>query len=90
MISTDRGKYKNVFDWMPDENQWWITGFNPEFDKPNPNDMVMVGNIDFSGREEMYENLRIAMEEAKNKKKREYLLFDDNNTVWILWSKGVK
>lgn len=40
----------NVFSWAPDDNQWWITGFNPSFPDPNPNDMVIVGTIDFSGR----------------------------------------
>ena len=29
---------------------WWITAFNPEFDEPNCNDMVVIGSIDFVGQ----------------------------------------
>jgi hypothetical protein len=35
---------ENIFCWVPDEPQWRITGFNPDFDNPKPKDMVTMRN----------------------------------------------
>ena len=77
------GKYENIFAWVPDEPQWWITGFNPEKTEPDYTKMVLVGSIDFSNNTEMYDKLA---KDTKDDEKYNYLIFDDNNhTVWIIW-----
>lgn len=81
---------ENVFSWAPDEPQWWITGFNPDFTEPNPNKMVSLGTVDFTGREEMFDDLENAMNFDDNKDIKDYLIFDeDGHTVWVIWYKGV-
>lgn len=76
----------NVFSWAPDENQWWITGFNTRFTEPNPDDMVVLGSIDFTGRESMYNDFRNDIINGKKAELKDYTIFDDDsNTVWIVW-----
>ncbi len=77
----ENGKYENIFAWVPDESQWWITGFNPEKTEPDHTKMVLVGSIDFSTNTEMYQDLKLSYISDKEK-----VIFDDNNhTVWIIW-----
>ena len=45
---------ENLFCWAPGEKQWWITGFNSKFDKPDCEKMVSLGTINFAGKEEMF------------------------------------
>ena len=86
---------ENIFSWQPTEEQWWITGFNPEHvgivDKTK---QVMVACVDFSeftdasGKNEMYDELKKQIQNRKAVK--EFVLFDeDNQTVWIMWYEGV-
>ena len=77
------GKYENIFAWVPDEPQWWITGFNPEKTEPDYTKMVLVGSIDFSTNTEMYQDLKLSYISGDNV---DNIFFDDNNhTVWIIW-----
>ena len=70
-----------LFNWAPTEKQWWITGFNPEFDEPKCNDMVVIGSIDFEGREEIKDGLMVALN-GKYKNLKKNLVFDeDGHTV---------
>ncbi len=72
----------NIFCWEPEEPQWWITGFNPDFDKPKVVDMTLIGVIDFEGDTEMYDALKENIE-IQDKK---YLIFDeDGQKVWFMW-----
>ncbi|MDD3137763.1 MAG: DUF4474 domain-containing protein [Lachnospiraceae bacterium] len=74
----------NIFCWAPNKEQWWITGFNPDFDTPDYTKMVSLGTIDYTGHEELYNSL-------KDKTEKDYLLskhmiFDkDGHTVWFIW-----
>ena len=46
----------------------------------------MIGSVDFSGHEEMYDELVIEMDKPENAKKKKYLIFDEpNQTVWFCW-----
>ena len=89
-----RSKYdiENIFSWSPEINQWWITGFNPKFKNPNPNIMVSVGSIDFTGHEELFEEFKIADKKYNAQKQkffRETYIFDeDGHTLWIMWYRG--
>ncbi len=31
---------ESIFNWAPIEDQWWVTGFNPDFTKPDPYDLT--------------------------------------------------
>ncbi|MDE7157344.1 MAG: VWA domain-containing protein [Lachnospiraceae bacterium] len=74
----------NIFCWEPNEPQWWITGFNPDFDNPNKNDMISIGVIDFEEKTGMYEALKSSVSQELSK----YLIFDeDGHTVWMMWGK---
>lgn len=79
----------NVFNWAPEEKQWWITGFsgqNPQFMELDEDVMVVKGAIDLTGHEELYK----AMKKADNVEKSLELIFDrDGHTVWINWYEGV-
>ena len=75
---------ENVFCWSPNQEQWWITGFNPNFTSSDPEIMVTLGSVDFTGHQEMYWELKNNIE--NDLKLKEFVIFDDNNfTAWILW-----
>ena len=84
---------ENVFCWLPNQEpyqeQWWITGFNPNFTSSDPEIMVTIGSVDFTGHEGMYEALKSTTDITSNNYNPEasnYLIFDDNDkTVWITW-----
>ena len=77
---------ENVFCWSPNQEQWWITGFNPSFTSSDPEIMVTIGSVDFTGHEGMYEDLKAYMNLPENEMKNQFLIFDnDNKTVWITW-----
>jgi len=48
--------YTTLFNWYPENPQWWITGFNPECkdEKANAKNQVMIGSVQFPNGE-MYE-----------------------------------
>jgi len=80
---------ENIFCWAPDEQdekQWWITGFNPDFYFPiDPNQMVTLGSVDFTGYEDMYDALKRDIL-IKSPELLDFLIFDDDNhTVWVIW-----
>jgi hypothetical protein len=75
---------QNVFSWAPTQDQWWITGFNPEFTSPQAAKMAVLGTLDFTGREEMFGKLREAVSTRKDL--QDYMIFDeDSHTVWLIW-----
>ena len=47
---------ENIFSWRPIEDQWWITGFNPEHkdEEADAKNQVMIGSVQFRNGE-MYE-----------------------------------
>ncbi|MCM1509071.1 MAG: DUF4474 domain-containing protein, partial [Ruminococcus flavefaciens] len=78
----------NIFSWDPTDEQWWITGFNPEYvDKVDVKKQVMVGCVDFTGNEDMFNGLYTKYEkEYKYKNKSKYLIFDKiNYNIWVCW-----
>ena len=85
------GFYEKIFAWTPNEEQWWITGFNPNHvDRVDVNTEVMIGRVDFSGYEDLYCQLKNTTNEeyinTYNEAAVKYLIFDDNNYyVWTIW-----
>ena len=71
---------EHVFSWKPENNQWWITGFNPNYSDIDVEKQVLLGSIDFSEHKNMYTSLK----ENINEDNQNYVIFDDANyKVWI-------
>lgn len=51
----DKRTGQKIFDYNPDDPQWWITGFNPKYQNWNADDLEVHGSIDFSAEPEMWE-----------------------------------
>ena len=84
----NNGTYENVFNWVPKDDQWWITGFNPKYTEPNPDIMVSVASVDLSGYPDFYKALVQADENTDyhNDIQGKHLVFDEKTkTVWIQW-----
>lgn len=70
----------NVFNWFPNQNQWWGTGFNWHYQDPDKDDMFVIGVVDLSQYEEIYQGFKTRKIKSKS------LLFDDHaNKIWISW-----
>ncbi len=90
---------ENKFSWVPEENQWWITGFDASFTNPVPENMGVVGRITFPSKEQqLYVDLRTTyaksakrhptMQNVQFEDGKSCLVFDDTtSTVWVVWRK---
>jgi hypothetical protein len=85
-------KDDKIFNWMPSDPQWWITGFNPKVKDIDPEDMVTVGSVDFSSKPELYEAFKnsndlgnIATKNAIVIKETFFIFDDENEKIWINW-----
>lgn len=80
-------RVENVFSWVPNQKQWWITGFNPNYTEPNPEIMTIINSVDFSENEGMYYALRESyMNTNPVETNFSEMIFDDEyKTVWIVW-----
>ncbi|MCL2676228.1 MAG: DUF4474 domain-containing protein, partial [Firmicutes bacterium] len=47
-------KGNTIFSYAPSANQWWITGFNPEFKDVKAGNLTAIYNINFSGNIDMF------------------------------------
>jgi hypothetical protein len=54
---------KEVFSYEPTEDQWWITGFNPDVQFQCASNLTVTGTIEFADHQEM---INPFMTEAKN------------------------
>jgi len=52
------GLYDNkgnmIFDWNPKEKNWWITGFNPDYQNVKASNLTLYGTINFSENKDMW------------------------------------
>lgn len=84
----------NIFSWVPNEEQWWVTGFNPDYaGKVDYKKQVTIGMVDFSEHEEMYKKLKDTAYNSSapnyNKEAADNSIFDDyNHVIWIIWSEN--
>ena len=70
--------YDNLFNWAPDEPQWWITGFSrKDMFFINPDKLRMICSVDMSEHRGLFNELKTSYE---NKDKN--IIFD-NNMVWV-------
>ena len=82
------GEYENLYNWVPIIDQWWVTGFAPEYSEPNPEIMISVASINLSEHEELFNSILEAdeIDDYYDELKRDHLIFDKNTkTVWVQW-----
>ena len=80
----DENNIEHIFSWKPQNNQWWITGFNTNYPNVDVKKQVIIGSIDFSQHKDMYISLK--EETLKNNNLKDFVIFDDEkNIVWICW-----
>ena len=48
---------KLIIDWDPDEPQWWITGFNPQYQGVVAEELTALYKLDFPDRSGFFEEL---------------------------------
>lgn len=72
----------NIFSWEPTDDQWWITGFAYDKTYTNIKNQVVIGSVDFSKHEEMYEAF---VGELDNDNKKYVICDEENKIVWICW-----
>lgn len=69
----------NIFNWFPNREQWWGTGFNWHYQNPDKDDMFVIGVVDLSQYTNIYHKFK---EEEDNHS----LIFDDHTEkIWIPW-----
>lgn len=44
-----------ILDWNPGKPNWWITGWNPEFQDVAEENILLSGTINFSGHDDLWE-----------------------------------
>ena len=89
--------YDTYYHWLPDDNQWWITGFVPDVydqwlsskfgldwgDTVTEDELLQIASVDFSENPQMLIDLKKKFE---GKNEAQYLIFDmEENTLWIAW-----
>lgn len=77
---------QTVFNWFPENPQWWICSFNPnvKYEDNRVENQVMIGSVQFPN-DKMYEAFVKDITE-NNHELLDFLIFDNNNrTVWICW-----
>ena len=82
------GKYENIYNWVPIIDQWWVTGFAPEYSEPDPEIMISVASINLSEHEEFFNSILEAdeIDDYYDELKRDHLIFDKiTKTVWVQW-----
>lgn len=82
LYNMDNENVQNIFFWVPDEPQWWVTGFNPYYTEADPDKMVMICSVDFSDRPDVYDSLQNT---DKNRQKAELIFDNDYNIIWIIF-----
>ncbi len=89
LYSVAGNSINSVYNWVPYEDQWWITGFNPTEYLPDPNSLVSVASVDLSNHPSLYAAISNSDEAKFNNDgylNKDHLIFDDETqTVWIQW-----
>ncbi len=83
----------SYYHWLPDEEQWWITGFVPNiYDySVKADELIQIASVDLTKfydlntqKNKVFEDLKTLYEE--DKRYSDNLIFDsDNQLIWIVW-----
>ena len=77
-----------VFNYRPEDTQWWITGFNPKFEGVMANELKVVASIDFSDHPGLWQGFYAEYNKQKNDKNKNWdIWYVDKNerTAYIVW-----
>ncbi|GMQ58874.1 hypothetical protein AN1V17_32700 [Vallitalea sediminicola] len=55
-LSLEDSDSNDIFDWDPGENNWWITGFNPDIQNIKANALTVKATINFSDNPDMWKS----------------------------------
>lgn len=84
LYTNQNGKFENLYNWYPSEDQWWITGFNPDYKHLDYEYLYLLGSIDFTNLGDSYDSVKSTVQDNKDLEK--YLICDDDNQIiWIIW-----
>lgn len=75
----------DIFDYHPDEPQWWITGFNPAYQRADASTLNVTGTIDFSAQENLYQDFKKSINDQDPKVKAIFDFDDDKLRVTYHW-----
>ena len=83
----------SYYHWLPDEDQWWITGFVPNiYDYGvKENELIQIASVDLSSfydysshQNKVFEDLRDMYED--DVRYNDNLIFDNKNQlIWLVW-----
>ena len=74
-------KGNTIMCYMPDDPQWWITGFDPMIQDVKPKDLTVIGSIDMSSNPELWEAFFRKYGDGKHP---EFCFDVDNKTVYYI------
>ncbi len=70
-----------IMCYMPDDPQWWITGFDPMLQDVKPKDLTVIGSIDMSSNLKLWE----AFKARYKGRAKEFCFDEENQTVYYNW-----
>lgn len=75
--------YKAIYHWVPEEKQWWITGFVP---KPNDystkaDELLQIASVNFHENRDMFNEIRHKYELHQERNK--IILDSEDDILWI-------
>ncbi len=71
-----------IMCYMPDDPQWWITGFDSMTQDVDPDDLTVIGSIDMSSYPELWEAF---LEEYGGLNSSGFCFDEENKTVYYNW-----
>jgi len=79
---------RKVMEYNPKETQWWITGFNPQFQDMKQEDLLAIGLVDFKDEPELWEGfIKECFKDGKLKDEyKNFLCLDiENKKLYYRW-----
>ena len=76
---------KQIMKYEPGDPQWWITGFNPEYQDVNYKNLRVEGMIDFSREPRLWGQVYNKYAKLRNVKGIEICLDKENKTLYYRW-----
>ena len=76
---------RQIMKYEPGDPQWWITGFNPEYQDVNYKNLRVEGMIDFSREPRLWGQVYNKYAKLRNVKGIEICLDKENKTLYYRW-----
>ena len=78
----------SIYNWAPNEPQWWITGFDAYEYLPDPNKMAYIASIDFSEKDgfiDVFRDKNTLKYFGKHLSDYSIIIDEITKTLWIQW-----